>query len=125
LSQAQALLRGKSYAEALNELELEGVPADVAPLLARHKTIPGNRPSNIIFLNSITPRNLGSLLALYEHKIFVQGAIWDINSFDQWGVELGKQLLPKILADLQAPTDTQRHDPSTQGLIQHYKKIKA
>jgi glucose-6-phosphate isomerase len=125
LSQAQALLRGKTYAQALNELESEGVAADVASLLARHKTIPGNRPSNIIFLNSITPRNLGSLLALYEHKIFVQGAIWDINSFDQWGVELGKQLLPKILADLQASADNQGHDPSTQGLIKHYKKIKA
>ena len=125
LSQSQALLRGKTYEQALKELKNDGFSPEIAALLARHKTIPGNRPSNILFLNSITPRNLGALLALYEHKIFVQGAIWDINSFDQWGVELGKQLLPKILADLKNPVSTEPHDSSTRGLIQHYKNIKA
>jgi glucose-6-phosphate isomerase len=124
LSQAQALLRGKSEEEALQELIDEGMPLADAKRLARHKTISGNRPSNIIFLKNITPASLGKLLALYEHKIFVQGAIWDINSFDQWGVELGKQLLPQILASLNNPEMHPLHDSSTHGLIQHYKKIK-
>jgi glucose-6-phosphate isomerase len=125
LSQAQALLYGKSYEAALQELIHEGIDAVTAKVLARHKTIPGNKPSNLLFVNRITPHNLGALLALYEHKIFVQGAIWDINSFDQWGVELGKQLLPQILADLTSANESQPHDSSTQGLINHYKKVKA
>jgi glucose-6-phosphate isomerase len=125
LSQAQALLRGKSHAEALQELLAAGVEPRAAETLARHKTISGNRPSNIIFMDRITPHSLGKLLALYEHKIFVQGAIWDINSFDQWGVELGKQLLPQILASLHNPELQHLHESSTHGLIQHYKKIKA
>ncbi len=124
LSQAQALLQGKSYQQALSELLDEGVKEDEAKQLAHHKVIPGNRPSNILFLQSLTPYNLGALIALYEHKIFVQGAIWDINSFDQWGVELGKQLLPKILADLKNPQNQTVYDASTQGLIHHYKKLR-
>jgi glucose-6-phosphate isomerase len=125
LSQAQALLYGKSYETALAELIDAGTDVSSAKILARHKTIPGNKPSNLLFVNSITPRNLGALLALYEHKIFVQGAIWNINSFDQWGVELGKQLLPRILADLTSANELETHDSSTRGLINHYKKIKA
>lgn len=125
LSQSQALMRGKSYEQALQELKSTSLSTEEAENLARHKSIPGNRPSNTIILNKITPRNLGSLLALYEHKIFVQGAIWNINSFDQWGVELGKQLLPQILADLKNPDNQGMLDSSTQGLIDHYKKLKS
>jgi glucose-6-phosphate isomerase len=124
LSQAQALMCGKTYQQALDELLADGFSQNEAEALAQHKTIPGNRPSNTLFLDAITPHNLGALLALYEHKIFVQGAIWDINSFDQWGVELGKQLLPRILGDLDQTETHQLHDASTHGLIQHYKNLK-
>ena len=124
LSQAQALLQGKAFEQALSEAHEAGFTEAHAQLLARHKTISGNRPSNIIFLNKISPYNLGALLALYEHKIYVQGAIWQINSFDQWGVELGKQLLPQILADLRNNQPEMPHDSSTQGLIQHYKNLR-
>ncbi len=102
LSQAQALMIGRHD-------------------LANHKMIPGNRPSNILFIKKITPRSLGMLMALYEHKIFVQGIIWNINSFDQWGVELGKHLLPDILDHLQNKKENHKQDSSTAGLIQHYK----
>lgn len=124
LSQAQALLQGKSYEQALNELLKEGYSKSDAECLALHKVIPGNRPSNTLFIDEITPYNLGALLALYEHKIFVQGIIWNINSFDQWGVELGKQLLTKVLVDLQTSEINLNHDASTKGLIDYYKKIK-
>jgi glucose-6-phosphate isomerase len=102
LSQAQALMRGKTYDEAYQELVAADVTADEACQLAQHQVLPGNRPSNILFLSALTPKTMGALLALYEHKIFVEGAIWGINSFDQWGVELGKQLLPTILQQIQA-----------------------
>ncbi len=103
LSQSQALMQGR-----WDENE--------------HKVIPGNRPSHVFFLNKITPHSLGMLMALYEHKIFVQGIIWNINSFDQWGVELGKQLLPMILADLDNVQMNHSHDSSTTGLIDYYRK---
>lgn len=109
LSQAQALMVGRSYSN------------DDADNLAKHKTIPGNRPSNVIFLKKITPHSLGMLMALYEHKIFVQGIIWNINSFDQWGVELGKQLLPAILVDLEKNEMNNAQDSSTAGLINYYR----
>jgi glucose-6-phosphate isomerase len=124
LSQAQALLQGKAFEQALAEAHDAGFTEQQAQLLARHKTISGNRPSNVIFLKKINPYNLGALLALYEHKIYVQGAIWQINSFDQWGVELGKQLLPQILDDLRNNHPDKPHDSSTQGLIQHYKSLR-
>jgi glucose-6-phosphate isomerase len=124
LSQAQALMQGKSFQQAFDELVQDGCSAEDANELAHHKSISGNRPSNILFMNQITPRNLGALLALYEHKIFVQGAIWQINSFDQWGVELGKQLLPQILNDLTNDESLLSHDSSTQGLIRHYKNLR-
>ncbi len=120
LSQAQALMVGRSYLEALKEVEQTDLSETAANVLARHKIIPGNRPSNILFLKKMTPRTLGMLIALYEHKIFVQGIIWNINSFDQWGVELGKQLLPPILADLQHQEATTQQDSSTTGLIHYY-----
>jgi glucose-6-phosphate isomerase len=126
LSQAKALMQGKSYAEALAELSADNNTVEEREQLAKHKVIPGNRPSNLLFLNQLTPYNLGVLIALYEHKTFVQGAIWGINSFDQWGVELGKNLLPHILTALtsQKSQDNTVHDSSTEGLIQYYKKLR-
>jgi glucose-6-phosphate isomerase len=97
LSQAQALMHGKTYDEARHELLASHYTQQDANELAYHQIIPGNKPSNILLLERMTPSQLGALIALYEHKIFVQGTIWNINSFDQWGVELGKQLLPAIL----------------------------
>lgn len=123
LSQAQALMQGKSYPAALTELLAEGFTEQEAAQLAFHKVIPGNRPSNTLFLTELTPYTLGALLALYEHKIFVQGVIWNINSFDQWGVELGKQLLPRILAGFTENAYSQ-HDVSTAGLIEYYKTMR-
>lgn len=123
LSQAQALMQGKTYEAALAELPESMGNLQQREQLAKHKAIPGNRPSNLILLDTLTPFNLGVLVALYEHKTFVQGAIWDINSFDQWGVELGKELLPPILDALHSPTHTSL-DSSTAGLIQHYKKLR-
>ena len=125
LSQSQALMCGKSTDEIIAELLAAGSSEAEANLLAPHKTIPGNRPNNVLFIKKITPFNLGSLLALYEHKIFVQGVIWNINSFDQWGVELGKQLLPTILSDLKNSQTNTTYDASTLGLINHYKKNRA
>lgn len=124
LSQAQALLQGKTFEQAFEEARAEGYSENEAKCLAAHKAIPGNRPSNILFLDQLTPFNLGALLALYEHKTFVQGAIWKINSFDQWGVELGKQLLPAILSDLHEMKSSSQHDASTAALIKHYKKLR-
>lgn len=126
LSQAQALMQGKSHEQIVAELQNSGLTEKEIEFLAKHKFIPGNRPSNILFLNKMTPRNLGALIALYEHKIFVQGVIWDINSFDQWGVELGKQLLPSILAHLSSvnSSDNSQQDSSTYGLIQYYKNLR-
>jgi glucose-6-phosphate isomerase len=89
-----------------------------------HKRFAGNRPSNSILFQKLTPRTLGSLVALYEHKIFTQGVVWDINSFDQWGVELGKQLAKAILPELGGPQEITSHDASTNGLINHYKRVR-
>lgn len=124
LTQAQALMQGKSYEQAYNELIEQGVPVQDAKYLAKHKAVPGNRPSNVIFLDKVTPHSLGALLALYEHKIYVQGVLWDINSFDQWGVELGKQLWPEILKEMRHSESKPKHDASTNGLIQYYKKLR-
>lgn len=125
LSQAQALMRGKTYEEARAELIAANLSDDEASELAYHRVIPGNRPSNVIFLERLTPKNLGMLLALYEHKIFVQGAIWGINSFDQWGVELGKQLLPAILRGVQGAASDAHTDSATAGMIDKFRKVQA
>jgi len=124
LSQAQALMQGKTSEQAYQELVAKGYNTHDALSLAPHRAIPGNRPSNILFLDDITPYHLGALLALYEHKVFVQGVIWNVNSFDQWGVELGKQLLNPILDHLTKANATLQQDSSTAGLIQHYKSLK-
>jgi len=122
LSQASALMRGKTYEQAYTELQKLGLAPEEIQNLAQHKVIPGNKPNNVLFFEKLTPKSLGSLIAIYEHKIFVQGAIWNINSFDQWGVELGKQLLPNILFDLQNASTGIEHDASTLGLINFYKQ---
>ncbi|HMC13767.1 MAG TPA: glucose-6-phosphate isomerase, partial [Gallionellaceae bacterium] len=121
-AQTEALMKGKTEAEARAELERAGLNGAALKRLLPHKVFPGNRPTNSILLQKITPRTLGSLIALYEHKIFVQGIIWDINSFDQWGVELGKQLAQKILPELKDSALVSTHDTSTNGLINFYKK---
>lgn len=118
-AQAQALLEGKSLSQAVDELIAAGVDAAEAKRLAPYKVMPGNRPSNAIMMEKLTPHLLGALMALYEQKVFVQGAIWGIDSFDQFGVELGKVLANNILPALQGKAD-QDYDSSTQNLIDYY-----
>ncbi|MBX3261820.1 MAG: glucose-6-phosphate isomerase [Labilithrix sp.] len=120
-AQTEALMRGKTEAEARAELVASGVSAERVALLTPHKVFPGNRPTTSILVQKVTPRALGALVAAYEHKIFVQGVIWSINSFDQWGVELGKQLANAILPELAAAGPVTTHDASTNGLIDLYK----
>ena len=120
-AQTEALMKGKTEAEAKAELESAGLNAEALKQLLPHKVFPGNRPTNSILFKKLTPRVLGSLIAMYEHKIFVQGIVWNINSFDQWGVELGKQLAKKILPELSGSQKIAAHDSSTNGLINYYK----
>ncbi len=117
LAQTEALLKGKPRAVAEAELIAQGMRREDARALAPHKVFPGNRPSNTLLYQKLDPHTLGMLIALYEHKVFVQGVIWQINSFDQWGVELGKQLAPPIRAALNPVRVIGEHDGSTQGLI--------
>ncbi len=121
LAQTEALMRGKTADEARAELAAAGLPPAEIDRLAPHKVFTGNRPTNSILLRKLTPETLGRLLAIYEHKVFVQGVIWNINSFDQWGVELGKQLAKKILPELDGDAEVASHDASTNGLIGRYK----
>ncbi|MDQ6963963.1 MAG: glucose-6-phosphate isomerase [Mariprofundales bacterium] len=120
-AQSEALMRGKTAEEVCAELAEMGVDGDTTKLLLPHKTFPGNRPTNSIMVERLDPETLGMLIALYEHKIFVQGWIWNINSFDQWGVELGKALARTILPELNSADVVNSHDSSTNGLINHYK----
>jgi len=120
-AQTEALMRGKTADEARAELEAQGLPAAKVAQLVPHKTFPGNRPTTSILVDQITPATLGALVAMYEHKIFVQGIVWEILSFDQWGVELGKQLASKILPELADDRPVSTHDASTDGLINYYK----
>jgi len=120
-AQTEALMKGKTRDEAKTELEAAGFSGDTLEELATHKEFAGNKPTNSIMFQKLTPRMLGSLVAMYEHKIFVQGIIWNINSYDQWGVELGKQLAKAILPELGGSDDVSSHDCSTNGLINHYK----
>jgi len=122
-AQTEALTQGKTIDEARKELEDEGLnKKDIEDLLP-YKVFKGNKPSNTILFRALTPRTLGSLIAMYEHKIFVQGVIWNINSFDQWGVELGKQLADTIFKQLSAREPVENHDGSTNGLINYYLKM--
>jgi glucose-6-phosphate isomerase len=116
-AQAQALAFGKTEQEVL----AEGTPPDVAP----HRVMPGNRPTNVLLAEILTPRLLGALTALYEHIVFTQGVIWDIDSFDQWGVELGKVLAAAIAPELTAGAEPDlQHDSSTNALIRRYRRLK-
>ena len=116
-AQAEALMKGKTAAEVRAEFEAQGASEEKIQALMTHKIFSGNRPSNMILVEKIDPRTLGRLIAMYEHKIFVQGVIWNVNSYDQWGVELGKQLAKKILPEIEGKTTVTSHDSSTNGLI--------
>lgn len=120
-AQTEALMNGKTEEEVVAEFQKAGKSTEEIEKLKNYKIFEGNRPTNSILLKKITPRSLGTLIALYEHKIFVQGIIWNIYSFDQWGVELGKQLASKILPELGDADEVKTHDSSTNGLINQYK----
>ena len=124
-AQPEALMKGKTSAEVRAELEVEGMSPERIEQLLPHKVFPGNRPSSSFLYKKLTPQTLGSLIAFYEHKIFTQGAIWDINPFDQWGVELGKQLAKKILPELQQNAPVTCHDSSTNSLINYFRENSA
>ncbi|MDP5292521.1 glucose-6-phosphate isomerase [Oceanimonas sp. CHS3-5] len=120
LAQAQAMAFGKSREQIEQELAAEGLSNDAIAHLAPYKVMPGNRPSTVILCDELTPYNLGALIAMYEHKTFVQGWLWNINSFDQWGVELGKKLAARLIDDLATGT-TSGHDSATNGLLAQIK----
>jgi glucose-6-phosphate isomerase len=124
LAQTEALMRGKTAQEVRAALAARGISAAQLELLAAAKSFEGNRPSNSFLFRRLTPRTLGMLLALYEHRIFVQGVVWNLNSFDQMGVELGKQLAGVILPELQDDQPVSSHDSSTNGLINYFKQIR-
>jgi glucose-6-phosphate isomerase len=120
-AQTEALMKGKTESEVRSELTKQGTTGEEQDALTPHKIFAGNKPTNSILFQKLTPLTLGSLIAMYEHKIFVQGIIWNINSFDQWGVELGKQLAKAILPELDKPGEILSHDSSTNGLINYFK----
>jgi len=122
-AQTEALMRGKTKDEVLLELRDTIKDEQEIARLLPHKVFDGNKPTNSILLNKLTPQTIGKLIAFYEHKVFVQGAIWNINPFDQWGVELGKQLAKRILPELAGTSTVNTHDSSTNGLINYYKRI--
>jgi len=124
LAQSEALMLGKSEDEVVAELKAQGLDKARIKELTPHKVFPGNRPSNTIMYTQLTPETLGALIALYEHKVFVQGAIWNINSYDQWGVELGKQLAKALLPKVEGDASSDGHDASTRGLLAYYHRLK-
>jgi glucose-6-phosphate isomerase len=124
-AQTEALMKGKTADEVRAELKGSSLTGAKLDSLVEQKVFQGNKPTNSIMFQKLTPRTLGSLIAMYEHKIFTQGVIWNINSFDQWGVELGKQLAKAILPELEGTGKVTSHDPSTNGLINHYKEHRA
>ncbi|XP_068586969.1 glucose-6-phosphate isomerase b [Cebidichthys violaceus] len=121
LAQTEALMKGKTTEEAKNELEAGGLSGEALEKILPHKVFQGNRPTSSIIFKKLSPYTLGALIAMYEHKIFIQGVMWEINSFDQWGVELGKQLAKKIEAELKDAAEVHSHDSSTNGLINFLK----
>ncbi len=124
-AQSEALAFGKTAEEVRAELRAQGLAPEAVERLVSHKVFAGNRPSTSILYRKLTPFRLGTLIALYEHKIFTQGMIWNVNSFDQWGVELGKVLAGRILPELAGATPVDSHDTSTNGLINHAKALRA
>ena len=121
-AQTEALMRGKTADQARAELVAQGLAGEALEALLPHKVFPGNRPSTTILYHKLGPRTVGMLLAMYEHKVFTMGAVWNVNSFDQWGVELGKQLATAVARDLATAGDTSGHDASTNALINRAKK---
>ncbi len=124
-AQTEALMRGRTREEARAEMLTAGMAPAQVEALAPHRSFPGNRPTNTLLVEQLTPRALGSLIALYEHRIFVQGVIWGLNSFDQWGVELGKQLASVILGELERGEVGADHDGSTAALLDYYLRHRA
>ncbi|HEY0713722.1 MAG TPA: glucose-6-phosphate isomerase [Polyangia bacterium] len=124
-AQTEALMKGRTREEAQAELAGQGLSGDKLASLSNHKVFPGNRPTNTLLYQKLDPKTLGKLIALYEHKIFVQGVIWNVNSYDQWGVELGKKLANVIVPELQGAGDVTSHDASTNALINEYKRRRA
>ncbi len=124
-AQTEALMMGKTEAEVCLELKSKGMTEEEISFHLPYRVFAGNKPSNSIMFRLLTPRVLGSLIAMYEHKIFVQGVLWNIFSFDQWGVELGKVLAKKILPELTSETEVNTHDASTNGLIGYFKRLKS
>ncbi|MBW1706757.1 MAG: glucose-6-phosphate isomerase [Deltaproteobacteria bacterium] len=124
-AQTEALLNGKTEIEVANELKRDGKSNEEIQKILPHKIFKGNSPTNSILFRKLTPRALGNLIAMYEHKIFVQGVIWNVFSFDQWGVELGKQLAKKILPELKDDIHTVTHDSSTNGLVNTFKEMRS
>ena len=122
VAQTEALMKGLDADEARRELTAQGLSGERLEALLPHKVFPGNRPTSSLLYQKLDPRTLGRLIALYEHKIFVQGVIWNVNSFDQWGVELGKKLAGAIVPELATPGDVTTHDASTRNLINEYKR---
>jgi glucose-6-phosphate isomerase len=120
LAQSEALMLGKTKVEVVEELKAQGLDKAKIKELTPHKMFPGNRPSNTLFYEKLAPETLGSLVALYEHKVFTQGVIWNVNSYDQWGVELGKQLAKALLPKVEGKQSGEGHDSSTQGLLAYY-----
>ena len=124
-AQTEALMKGKTREESKEELQAIGIDSKSIEELLPHKVFEGNKPTNSIFVKKLSPRVLGSLVAMYEHKIFTQSIIWNVNAFDQWGVELGKQLAKVILPELNNDNKVESHDSSTNGLINYYKENRA
>jgi glucose-6-phosphate isomerase len=125
LAQTEALAFGKTEAEVRAELEKSGLSGDALEQLVPHKVFPGNRPTNTLIYKTLDPETLGMLIALFEHKVFVQGAIWDINSFDQWGVELGKALATRLLPVVGEDAEASTLDASTRGLVERLRELKS
>jgi len=123
IAQSKALMQGRSHKETIKMLGCNRALQKQDEINCPHMVFEGNRPSNTLFIRKLTPHNLGSLIALYEHKIFVQGILWNIFSYDQWGVELGKQLAGEILPEL-SNDESLEHDNSTNALINFYRKHK-
>jgi len=124
-AQTEALMHGQTAAETREQMEAQGLPADRIEALLPFRIFPGNRPSTTILLRELSPRLLGMLIALYEHKVFTQSVIWRLNAFDQWGVELGKRLADGLLPSLRGGSELAAHDASTQGLVEKYRSWRA
>ena len=125
LAQTQALMRGRTEEEAAEQLERTGLSREAAAAAAPHRVLPGNQPTSTLVYDRLTPEILGSLIALYEHKVFVQATCWGVNPFDQWGVELGKELASSVLGEITGETEPASADSSTRGLVEHLRALRS